>query len=141
MPFHMSLQTCIIGKHIEANNAGEHGTANVDFAMTGQILRCGKALTAHLTHKRLALAVVATVHNQLITKLEHLATNIAHMRTSRNGRAIRRQRNARLTIDAMNAALHFRHKQLTRRRCRIIVIVIIIVVAPIITPIIVPVAT
>ena len=77
MPFHVSLQTRLVRKHIEAHVAREHFHALVYFAMMRELHGCGERLSAHLTYERLPFVMISSMHNVLIFEGEYLATYLA----------------------------------------------------------------
>lgn len=85
MALHVPLQAGIVGEHVVADRAREHATAAgmigvMRLAVRRQLLRGGKRLAAHLTDERLALVVIAPMHNQLVLVGEHFAAHLARVR-------------------------------------------------------------
>lgn len=81
---HVPLQAGLVGEHMIADGAREHAAAAVvgmvRLAVRGQLLRAGERLAAHLADERLALVVVAPVHDQLVFVREHFAAHLARVR-------------------------------------------------------------
>lgn len=62
MSLHVTLETGIIRKNIEADIANEHFHSFMNFPMWCQINRCGEGLSANLTNEWLSFIMIATMN-------------------------------------------------------------------------------